>query len=143
MTVRFSVTGANPTSGTGTSPTDANGQATFCYTGTVAGADTISAYADTNNNVVQDPGEPGATATKTWLAGPPATLNLEPATATNIVDAQHCVTAAVADQFGNPTPGITVRFSVTGSVTTSGSGRRTRAVKPPSATSAPHYRART
>ena len=119
-TVRFSAVGANPTSGTGTSPTDANGQATFCYTGTVAGVDTISAYADTNNNSVQDPGEPGATATKTWLPGPPATLTLEPSTATNTVDAQHCVTATVEDQFGNPTPGIIVRFSVTGSVTTGG-----------------------
>jgi hypothetical protein len=121
ITVEFSVTGANPTSGTGTSPTDANGQATFCYTGTVAGSDTVSAYADTNSNTVQDPGEPGATATKTWLAGRPATLTLAPKTATNPVDSQHCVTATVTDQFGNPTPNITVQFSVSGSVTASGS----------------------
>lgn len=121
VTVRFSVTGANIANGTGTSPTDASGQAMFCYTGTVAGVDAISAYADTNNNGVQDPGEPGATATKTWLPGPPKTLTLEPKTATNTVGAQHCVTATVKDQFGNPTPGITVRFSVTGSVSTSGS----------------------
>jgi hypothetical protein len=55
------------------------------------------------------------------VTAPPATLELTPATATNVVGTQHCVTATVEDQFGNPTPGITVRFSVTGSVTTSGS----------------------
>lgn len=51
----------------------------------------------------------------------PATLELEPAADTNVVDDEHCVTATVEDAFGNPTPGITVRFSVAGSVTTSGS----------------------
>jgi hypothetical protein len=53
--------------------------------------------------------------------GPPATLTLEPAADTNDLDTQHCVTATVRDAAGNPTPGITVRFSVTGSVNTSGS----------------------
>jgi hypothetical protein len=53
--------------------------------------------------------------------GDPATLELAPPTATNVVDAEHCVTATVRDEFDNPTPNITVRFSVTGSVTTSGS----------------------
>jgi hypothetical protein len=66
VTVRFSVTGAN--SAGGPAKTDANGQATFCYTGTNAGQDTISAFADTNNNGTQDPGEPGGTATKTWVS---------------------------------------------------------------------------
>ena len=46
---------------------------------------------------------------------------LTPATDTNTVDDQHCVTATVRDAFGNPTPNITVRFSVAGSVTTTGS----------------------
>lgn len=57
----------------------------------------------------------------TVVPGPPATLTLAPKTATNVVDAQHCVTATVKDEFGNATPGIVVRFSVTGAVTTSGS----------------------
>jgi Bacterial Ig-like domain (group 1) len=57
----------------------------------------------------------------TVVPGPPATLTLAPETATNTVDAEHCVTATVTDQFGNPTPGITVRFSVTGAATTGGS----------------------
>jgi hypothetical protein len=53
--------------------------------------------------------------------GPPATLTLSPKADTNDVDTQHCVTATVTDAAGNPTPSITVRFSVTGSVNTSGS----------------------
>jgi hypothetical protein len=55
------------------------------------------------------------------LPGPPAELTLEPETATNIVDEEHCVTATVVDELGQPTPGITVVFTVTGSVNTSGS----------------------
>lgn len=117
--VVFSVTGANSAGGTET--TDAAGTATSCYTGTVAGVDVITAFADANKNGVMDLGEPSDTASKTWTPGPPATLTLAPKTATNVVDAQHCVTATVKDQYGNATPAITVRFSVTGSVTTSGS----------------------
>jgi len=120
VTVRFSATGVN--SAAGSAVTNASGEAIFCYTGTVAGTDTISAYADTNGNGTQDAGEPGDTATKVWTPGPPAILTLTPKTDTNTVDAQHCVTATVEDQFGNATPGITVRFSVTGSVNTSGTG---------------------
>jgi hypothetical protein len=56
----------------------------------------------------------------TVTPGNPATLTLAPKTATNVVDAQHCVTATVKDQFGNVTPGIHVRFTVTGSVSKTG-----------------------
>jgi hypothetical protein len=119
ITVRFSVSGAN--SAGGSAVTNASGQAQFCYTGTNAGTDTITAYADTDNDNTQDAGEPSGMATKIYVAAAPATLTLDPATATNPVDTEHCVTATVKDAFGNPTPGITVRFSVTGSVNTSGS----------------------
>lgn len=119
VTVRFSVTGA--TSAGGSSTTDASGQASFTYTGTAAGDDTISAFADTDGNGTQDAGEPGDTAAKTWTAGPPATLSLSPETATNPVDSEHCVTATVEDAFGNPVPGVTVRFTVAGSDSASGS----------------------
>ena len=111
VTVRFSVTGANTASGS--MATNASGVATFTYTGTHAGPDAIHAYADTNSNSTQNPGEPFADATKIWTPGAPATLVLTPPTATNVVGAQHCVMATVKDAFGNPTPGITVRFSVT------------------------------
>jgi hypothetical protein len=64
---------------------------------------------------VTDPGGPTAaieTVTVTVTPAEPATLDLQPETATNTVDASHCVTATVLDEFGNATPGITVDFSV-------------------------------
>ena len=71
VTVRFSVptavtTHASPASGS--APTDANGQAGFCFIATLPGTDTIHAYADTDNSNTQDPGEPFGDATKTWTA---------------------------------------------------------------------------
>jgi Bacterial Ig-like domain (group 1) len=66
IVVRFSVTGSVTTSGMCT--TNAAGQCTFTYAGpSLPGADLISAYADSNNNNVQDPGEPTAIATKAWV----------------------------------------------------------------------------
>jgi Big-like domain-containing protein len=113
ITVNFSVSGPNgPRAGSGV--TDASGQARFCYTGNLVGMDTITATAVGGSN-------PSDTATKTWTTGQPATLVLTPKTDTNTVGDQHCVTATVRDQFGNPNAGVTVRFSVAGSVTTSGS----------------------
>jgi hypothetical protein len=117
VTVRFSVTGVN-TVAPGSCVTNANGQCTFTYTGTVAGTDTIAAYADTNNNNTQNAGEPAAVATKNWLPGPAATLTLTPTTATNMVGTTHCVTATVRDAFGNPVPSVTVRFSVPTAIAT-------------------------
>ena len=74
VTVIFSVptaaeTGASPASGSFT--TNSAGQATFCYTATLPGVDTITAFADTNNNGQQDVGEPFGVATKIWT--PPLT----------------------------------------------------------------------
>jgi hypothetical protein len=48
----------------------------------------------------------------------PATLTLAPSAATNTVGTTHCVTATVKDAFGNPVPGVTVRFSVPTAVAT-------------------------
>jgi len=121
-TVVFSVTGTAGNSASGSAVTDANGQAQFCYKGpTTPGVDTIHAYADTNNNGVQDVGEPFGDATREWVPGPPTKLDLEPKTQTNPVDTQHCPTATVTDAFGNPVKGVVVRFSVSGSVNTTGS----------------------
>ena len=53
-------------------------------------------------------------------SGPPTALSLSPPHATNVVDSQHCVTAAVADEAGDPTPNQIVRFSVVGSTETGG-----------------------
>jgi hypothetical protein len=119
-TIEFEVTGVNPTTTPGTGVTDVNGEATFTYTGANLGNDTISACYNADDSA-DGSCEAVASARKTWVIGPPASLELTPATATNPVDTEHCVTAAVEDAADNPTPGITVRFSVTGSVTTSGS----------------------
>jgi protocatechuate 3,4-dioxygenase beta subunit len=116
VTVRFSVTGAHSESAFET--TNANGEAEFCYMGTAAGADAIMAYADTDNDETQDAGEPFGAAEKTWTPGAPATLTLTPAADENTVGEEHCVTATVRDAFGNPVPGVTVRFSVPTSVAT-------------------------
>jgi hypothetical protein len=59
--------------------------------------------------------------TVTVSPGPPAKVTVDPPTATNPVDTEHCVTATVTDRFDNPTPDITVVFSVTGSNTANGS----------------------
>jgi hypothetical protein len=56
------------------------------------------------------------------VPGPPASLTLAPGTATNTLgDGGHCVTATLADAAGEPTPGVTVSFTVTGATSTSGS----------------------
>jgi virginiamycin B lyase len=66
ISVVFSVSGSVNTRGTQT--TDTSGNAQFCYQGPqLPGQDLIKAFADTNNNGSQDPGEPFDTATKTWV----------------------------------------------------------------------------
>jgi hypothetical protein len=120
VVVRFTVTGAINTTGSAT--TDANGEADFCYVGPSSpGLDAITAFADTDNDGMSDVGEPNGAAGKTWTPGAPATLLLTPPADTNPVATVHCVTAIVQDAFGNPTPGVIVRFTVTGAVVTSGS----------------------
>jgi hypothetical protein len=52
--------------------------------------------------------------------GPPASLVLSPKTSTSTVGTHQCLTATVKDASANPTPNISVVFSVSGSVNTSG-----------------------
>jgi hypothetical protein len=67
ITVRFSVTPSTfRTPAAGSATTNGSGQATFCYTSSLPGADAIHAYADTNTSNTQDPGEPFDDATKIW-----------------------------------------------------------------------------
>ncbi|HEX2221885.1 MAG TPA: Ig-like domain-containing protein, partial [Candidatus Limnocylindria bacterium] len=111
--VRFTVTGANPTTGTVT--TNSRGDpVTFCYTGTRAGTDTITAYPDVDNDNVQDADEQPGTATKVWNPAVPNSVVLTPATDTNPTGQEHCVTAVATDAFGNVTPNVRVVFTVTG-----------------------------
>ena len=68
--VVFTVTGVNPTSGT--EVTDLAGVATFTYTGTQPGTDTITAFLDEDGDGIQDPDETVMdTATKEWINAPP------------------------------------------------------------------------
>jgi len=120
VVVTFTVTpsgGSTPTPAGGTciTGTTAPGECTFTYTSPTVGSDTITA-----TGVVATQ-QRTATATKTWVQPQPATLTLAPKTATNEVDTNHTVTATVKDASGNPVPNITVRFTITGSVNTSGS----------------------
>ena len=115
---RSSSPSAAPTSRPATTTTDANGEADFCYTGTVAGLDTITAFADTNGDGDQDTGEPSGTATKLYTPGAPAILTLDPPADTNTVGEEHCVTATLTDIFGNPIQGETINFSVPTAIAT-------------------------
>src|SRR5215207_1221902 len=67
QSVQFKVTGVSDASGQAT--TDSNGQAEFCYNGPpFPGDDVIKAFADSDNNGVQDAGEPEDQATKRFDA---------------------------------------------------------------------------
>ena len=73
--VQFRVSGSVNT--TGSCKTDATGKCSFTYTGPAfPGADAIHAYADLNNNGVQDADEPFDDATKEWVL-PPSTAFCE------------------------------------------------------------------
>ena len=117
-TVRFLVTGT--VAKQGSDKTDALGAADFCYSSTTAGADVIVAFADQDDDTIQDATEPTDSAAKLWQPGRPATIALEPKLATNQIQTQHCVTATVRDAFLNPVPQTVVRFAVTGVNTTGG-----------------------
>jgi virginiamycin B lyase len=70
VNVVFSVTTAAATQASpssGTVATNSSGQATFCYSAQLPGLDAVHAFADTNNNGVQDSGEPFDDATVTWI----------------------------------------------------------------------------
>lgn len=101
---------------TGTGTTNAQGKATFTYLGLFAGTDVIqSSYVGPQGTVQQS-----NTVEKIWVDLGAATLELTPRTAVNPVGTPHCVTAAAANQGGQPAANVTIMFSVTGSVTVSG-----------------------
>jgi Bacterial Ig-like domain (group 1) len=54
------------------------------------------------------------------VAAEPFSLVLTPAQATNTVGTEHCVTATVTDEAGQPVPGVTVVFDVSGASTEHG-----------------------
>jgi hypothetical protein len=90
------------------------GEQTINFVETITAPTTAGTYSCTITAVMTPGGPTTAIESVTVEVVPdvPATLELTPETATNTVDEEHCVTAHVEDQFGNPTPGITVQFSV-------------------------------
>lgn len=107
------ISGGSPSSSGVSGLTDTAGKVTFTYTNTTSGVDTLHVFADFNEDGVENAGETLDT-TVTWRPGPPASLALTPASATNEVDETHVVTATIQDRFGNATPNILARFAVTG-----------------------------
>jgi Bacterial Ig-like domain (group 1) len=101
-------------------PTDgptAGCTAPVLYSSTVAATHTITgAY---SGDLIHQTSSGSTTVSVT--PGPPAIVTVDPVTDTNEVNTQHCVTATVTDQYGNPTGGVRVFFSVTGSNRASGS----------------------
>jgi Mg-chelatase subunit ChlD len=104
----------NPTPPYGpfTAPVDIN------FTETITAPTTVGTYACTVTANVDGTDRAVQTINVTVVAGAPATLVLMPPSETNTVGDPHTVTATVRDAFGNPTPGIVVRFTVLGATAT-------------------------
>jgi hypothetical protein len=110
------------------------GPQTIPFVETITAPTTVGNYTCTITATTTPGGPTAAVQTVNVAVTPaaPATLDLQPSSATNVVDATHCVTATVKDAFGNVTPGITVDFSVSpttfrtpssGTAVTNGSGQ--------------------
>ena len=124
--VNFDVSGVTTTTGMAT--TDANGDATFSYTGTANGADTVQAYADFNRDDAQTSGEPTASTTINW--GAAAGLALAPASQSVQVGNAASVDVTLTNPSGSVSS-VDVKVTVTGAnaststVTTDSSGNAT------------------
>ena len=127
--VYYEVAGANAQGPTSAGMTDANGEATFHYTGSTAGDDTVTAFTDLNGNEQLDTGELSKTAAAHWAA--PATVTLDPTILTMATGTSLAITATVNDGNGDPLQGVVVHFSITGAnpgsgdVTTDANGEAT------------------
>lgn len=113
VSIYFNVTGANITSGS--AKTDANGNASFTYTGLAAGTDTVSAYADINGNGTQNAGEPSTSIGVVWSGAQPSApvLVIDPGTQNLTTGTNATVTAKLTTNQG-PVAGINVYLTVTG-----------------------------
>jgi Mg-chelatase subunit ChlD len=89
---------------------------------TITAPTTPGPYSCTVTAIVDGTARAVQTINATVTAGPPAHITLTPATDTNPAGEPHCVTATVTDSFGNPVPGATVNFNVTGANTATGAG---------------------
>jgi RHS repeat-associated protein len=106
VTVAFTVA-SGPNAGlTAQTVTDANGLATFAYTGTTAGTDTLSAsITNASGGVI-----PSSTVTALWL--PTVQLALSPPSATQAVGTPYNATLLATDGSNQPVAGLTVTFQI-------------------------------
>jgi len=102
---------------TGTDLTDANGEATFTYTGLFAGTDVLQAHYIGPQGTEQV----SNTVEKIWIDLGAHTLTLDPLEAVNPLATPHCVTATALNTGGLPAANVTIYFTVTGSVTAANS----------------------
>ncbi len=123
-----SPSGAN--SASGIANTTGSGQATFSYTGTVTGSDVITAA-----GVISGFGVTSSPVQKVWID--PA-IGLTPASAINLVNTPHTVTATLTVNGQPVSAERVVTFTVSGAnsasgiASTNGSGRRCSATPAPS-----------
>lgn len=121
-----SASAANATPRSGTSTTDANGQATYTVTDSApANGDTVSATASVAGTTI-------GTATATYQTAAATNFTLTPPDQTVQNGGTVTVTATTTDQFGNPVSGDQITWSVngrnngkTGTVTTGANGTAT------------------
>ncbi len=99
--------------------TGANGVALLSYTGRTAGRDTVSAYADSNDNGRQDPGEPSTLASVEYVAAAPASVALAQDTNPSPCGSRTAVVATVRADDQSLVPDARVVFTVTGANPTS------------------------
>jgi RHS repeat-associated protein len=107
VTVLFTVA-SGPNAGlTAQAVTDANGLATFSYTGTTAGTDMLSAsITNASGAIIQS-----SSVTALWL--PTVQLALTPPSATQAVGTPYNATLLATDASNQPVPGLIVTFEIT------------------------------
>lgn len=113
VVVTFTVTGANPRSGTAT--TNAQGIATWSYRGAYEGVDWAVATATIGSRVLRS-----ETVNAVWFFDPAPRITLAPASASLTAPGSHELTATLVNYLGGPLPGVSVTFTVTGANSATG-----------------------
>lgn len=120
VTVYFEVTGANP--GSGSSSTDAFGQATYTWSGTVAGTDFVTAYADSDaDSIYKEGGEPASsTLNVEWVKA--SSISYSPSPGSSFLNVDLAITGTVenSDSTNTSMAGLDVSCSATASSVVSG-----------------------
>ena len=102
--ISWSLAGVGGFVGTPDPSADLNGEARATITSTEPGQSTVTASVEGTSL--------SATATKDWLPGPPDSITLVPASASNLVGTNHTVVATVKDGYGNVIPGQAVTWTI-------------------------------